>query len=155
MCTSSVQSSSAMFPPTLTRATDIAWGLGGGTGITRTFTSSYWWHTRLLEASIEMEDHVWGMSLFERCIRQITDCQLIAVNNSGQYRSAGSCPATAYLNGTHSPWAHLDIEVMTSKDEIPCLRKSMTKRPTRTPAEFLGSVKTRARFNLNTMKFLP
>lgn len=98
-----------MFRPTLTGAADIARGSGGGTGITGIFTSSYWWPTRLLEASMEMEDHVWGMSLFERCIRQITDCQLIAVNNSGQYRSAGSRPATAHLNGTHSPWAHLDI----------------------------------------------
>ena len=74
------------------------------------------------------------MSLFECHIRQDTDCQLVTVSNSGQCRSVGPCQATPQLNGTHSQWAHL---IMTSKDEIPCLRKNMPGKPTRTLTEFL------------------
>ena len=44
---------------TLTGATDVALEAG----ITGIFTSSYWWRTKLFEASVEMEDSVWGMSL--------------------------------------------------------------------------------------------
>ena len=46
-------------------------------------TSSHWWYTKLLEASIELDYHVWRMSLFECHIRQVTDCQLVTISNSG------------------------------------------------------------------------
>lgn len=44
--------------------------------------------------------------------------------------------------------------VMANKDEVPHLRKSVTRRLTRTLREFLGSVKTRVMFNMNAMNFL-
>lgn len=55
-------------------------------------------------------------------------------------RSAGACTAAAFLREfvTHPKWAHLDIAgVMTNKDDVSCLRKGMTGRPTRTLIEFL------------------
>ncbi|KAF6130671.1 leucine aminopeptidase 3 [Phyllostomus discolor] len=121
---------------TLTGAMDVALG-SGATGV---FTNSSWLWNRLSEASVDTGDRVWRMPLFEHYTRQVVDCQLADVNNIGKYRSAGACTAAAFLREfvTHPKWAHLDIAgVMTSKDDVSCLRKGMSGRPTRTLIEFL------------------
>ncbi|KAF5915469.1 hypothetical protein HPG69_014790, partial [Diceros bicornis minor] len=116
-----------------------AMGVALGTSITGIFTNSYWWHTKLFEASFETEDNVWRMSLSERYIRQVADCQLADASAGPMYRFS-----IAEQIVTHTKWTHLAIaSVMTNKDEVPHLRKRMTRRLTRTLIEFLGSVKTR------------